>query len=70
MGNELFGQYSIEKKHFLSGGYLNLWKIYKASHKERKQDVCVFVFEKKNLERYPRNERDEILNALKILRDC
>ena len=65
MGNELFGQYSIEKQPFLSGGYLNLWKIYKASHKERKQDVCVFVFEKKNLEKYPRKERDEILNALK-----
>ena len=53
MGNELFGQYSIDKQPFLSGGYLNLWKIYKASHKERKQDVCVFVFEKKNLEKFP-----------------
>ena len=65
MGNELFGQYSIDKQPFLSGGYLNLWKIYKASHKERKQDVCVFVFEKKNLEKFPSNEREEILTALK-----
>ena len=65
MGNELFGQYSIEKTPFLTCGHLNLWKIYKATHKERKQPACVFVFDKKQLESFPASTREDLLAILR-----
>ena len=65
MGSELFSNYTIEKTPFLQGGYMRLWKIYHGTHKVRKQEVCVFVFEKKALEKYPKSEHNEILLTLK-----
>ncbi len=65
MGNQLFGEYNIEKEPFLTGGYLNLWNIYRGIHKERKQNVCVFVFEKKHLDKFQKDEQNDILNSLK-----
>ncbi|MCQ2817379.1 MAG: protein kinase [archaeon] len=65
MGNKLFNQYNIEKKPFLSGGYMNMWKIHKASHKDRKQDACIFVFDKKQLESMSAANREGILNILR-----
>ena len=65
MGSDLFSNYTIEKTPFLQGGYLRLWKIYHGTHKVRKQEVCVFVFEKKSLEKYPKQEQGEILLTLK-----
>ena len=65
MGTELFSNYSIEKTPFLQGGYMKLWKIYHGTHKVRKQEVCVFVFEKKTLEKFPKSEHSEILLTLK-----
>ena len=66
MGSDLFSNYSIEKTPFLQGGYMKLWKIYHGTHKVRKQEVCVFVFEKKLLEKYPKQEHSEILLTLKL----
>jgi SCY1-like protein 2 len=65
MGNPLFKNYNADKDPFLTGGFHNLWKIYKGSRKDRKQDVCIFVCEKKSLEKYGKDEREEILNVLK-----
>ena len=65
MGSELFSNYTIEKTPFLQGGYMKLWKIYHGTHKVRKQEVCVFVFDKKSLERFPKSEHNEILLTLK-----
>ena len=65
MRSDLFSNYTIEKTPFLQGGYLRLWKIYHGTHKVRKQEVCVFVFEKKSLEKYPKQEQGEILLTLK-----
>ena len=65
MGNELFGEYNISKEPFLTGGYLNLWNIYKGVHKERKQNVCIFVYQKKDLSKFKKEEQNDILNALK-----
>ena len=65
MGTELFSNYSIEKTPFLQGGYMKLWKIYHGTHKVRKQEVCVFVFEKKTLEKFPKSDHSEILLTLK-----
>ena len=70
MGNELFSQYSIEKTPFLTCGHLNLWKIYKAIHKERKQPACVFVFDKKQLDLFPSSTRDELLTILRKDATC
>ena len=44
---------------------MRLWKIYHGIHKVRKQEVCVFVFEKKLLEKFPKSEHNEILLTLK-----
>ena len=65
MGGDLFSNYSVEKTPFLQGGYMKLWKIYHGTHKVRKQEVCVFVFEKKLLEKFPKSEHNEILLTLK-----
>lgn len=70
MGNDLFSQYSIEKTPFLTCGHLNLWKIYKAIHKERKQPACVFVFDKKHLDSFPSSTRDELLTILRKDATC
>ena len=65
MGSDLFSNYTIEKTPFLQGGYMKLWKIYHGTHKIRKQEVCIFVFEKKLLEKYPKQEQGQILLTLK-----
>lgn len=66
MGNlAIFKNYNIEKDHFCTGGYKNFWKIYKGSKKDRKQDVCVFVLEKKVLDKFSREEKEEILAILR-----
>ena len=44
---------------------MKLWKIYHGTHKVRKQEVCIFVFEKKGLEKFPKHEQPEILLTLK-----
>jgi SCY1-like protein 2 len=63
MGSQLLKNYNVEKDSFLTAGYNNYWKVYKGSHKERKMDVSVFVFEKKNLEKY--SNKEEIMNVLR-----
>ena len=65
MGSDLFSNYTVEKTPFLQGGYMKLWKIFHGTHKVRKQEVCVFVFDKKSLERFPKSEHSEILLTLK-----
>lgn len=42
-----------------------LWKVYQGYKKSTKQDASIFVFEKKLLERWPRESRDTILESLK-----
>jgi SCY1-like protein 2 len=65
MGNSLLRNYNIDKDPYLSSGFKNLWKIYKGSHKDRKQDVSIWVIEKKTFDKYPKDEKEEILNVLK-----
>lgn len=65
MGNEFFSQYSIEKPHYLTGGHLNLWKIYRGIHKNTYQKVSVFVFDKKTLDQFPKNDHEALLSILK-----
>ena len=65
MGSKLFSNYSIDKTPFLQGGNMKLWKIYHGTNKVRKQEVCLFVLEKKSLERFRKSEQNGILLALK-----
>lgn len=42
-----------------------LWKVYSGAKKSTKQEASVFVFEKKNLDKYSKDDRDRILDLLK-----
>lgn len=42
-----------------------LWKVYNGSKKSTKQEASIFVFEKKYLEKWPKDERDAMLDILK-----
>lgn len=67
MGNELFTKYSIEKTPFLQTGFLSLWSVHYGEHKEKKEKVCIFIADKKNIKiKYPKKEtRKEIISLLK-----
>lgn len=65
MGNPLLKNYNIDKTPFTQGGFKDLWDIYHGSRKDRQQDVCIFIHEKKNLDRFSKEEKEEILNVLK-----
>lgn len=42
-----------------------LWKIYKGSKKSTKQEASIFVFEKRQLEKYNKQDRELVLEVLK-----
>lgn len=42
-----------------------MWRIYKGCKKSTKQEASIFVFEKKQLERWPKDDREQILDILK-----
>lgn len=42
-----------------------LWKIYKGFKKSTKQEASIFVFEKKQLDRWPKDDREVMLETLK-----
>lgn len=42
-----------------------LWKIYKGSKRSTKQEVSIFVFEKRQLEKYNKNDREILLETLR-----
>ncbi|CAH1970866.1 unnamed protein product [Acanthoscelides obtectus] len=51
--------------HIASAGPGLLWKIYKGYKRSTKQEASIFVFEKRQLERYNKNDRDMILEILR-----
>lgn len=42
-----------------------LWRVYKGTKKTTKQEASVFVFEKKQFERYSKDDREQMLEILK-----
>jgi hypothetical protein len=42
-----------------------LWKIYQGYKKTTKQEAAIFVFEKRQLERWPRSDREAMLEMLR-----
>ena len=65
MGNPLLKNYNMDKTPFTQGGFKDLWDIYHGTRKDRNQEVCIFILEKKNLDIYIREEKEEILTILK-----
>ncbi|XP_062616324.1 SCY1-like protein 2 isoform X2 [Saccostrea cucullata] len=51
--------------HIASGGPGLSWKIYNAIKRTTKQEAAVFVFEKKQLEKYSKRDREMIIESLK-----
>lgn len=42
-----------------------LWTVYEGYKKSTKQEASIFVFEKKQLDRWPRESRETILESMK-----
>ena len=36
MGSELFKQYQVDKSTYITGGHMNMWKIYNGTHNPNK----------------------------------
>lgn len=63
-GNPVTREFEVTT-HAGSYGPGLLWKIYTGYKKSTKQEAAIFVFEKKILEKYPKHDRDVILNILR-----
>lgn len=42
-----------------------MWKIYSGNKKSTKQEAAIFVFEKKQLDKWSKRDRDNMIEALK-----
>lgn len=51
--------------HIASAGPGLQWKIYRGYKKSTKQEAAIFVFEKRQLERLPRSDREAMLETLR-----
>lgn len=51
--------------HIASAGPGLVWKIYKGSKRSTRQEASIFVFEKRQLERWGKTDRELILESLK-----
>lgn len=51
--------------HVASAGTGLLWKIYKGNKRSTKQAASIFVFEKRQLERFNKNDRELIIESLR-----
>ncbi|CAH1173537.1 unnamed protein product [Phaedon cochleariae] len=51
--------------HVASAGPGLLWKVYKGMKRSTKQEASIFVFEKRQLERYNKSDREYILEVLR-----
>ncbi|XP_072380250.1 SCY1-like protein 2 [Diabrotica undecimpunctata] len=51
--------------HIASAGPGLLWKIYKGNKRSTRQEASIFVFEKRQLDRYSKTDRELILEVLR-----
>jgi len=65
-GNPVTRDYELGR-HIASAGPWLLWKVHTGIKKSSKQEVCIFVFDKKTpeLEKLPKKQRDKIFDMLK-----
>jgi len=65
MGNKILTQYDVQKEACYYSTDLK-WRLHSASFKERPEDkLTIFLFEKKTVERYPKNSKEQILEVLR-----
>ncbi|KAI5617755.1 SCY1-like protein 2 [Silurus asotus] len=64
MGNPVTREFEVGR-HIASGGPGMSWRIYNGTKKSTKQEVAVFVFDKKVVDRYQKFEKDQIIDSLK-----
>jgi len=62
MGSSLFPNYTLDKKPYME---LKYWKIFKGVNKTTGENVSVFIFEKKAIEKKPEKEKQSILLCLR-----
>uniref|UniRef100_A0AC35UHC6 Protein kinase domain-containing protein n=1 Tax=Rhabditophanes sp. KR3021 TaxID=114890 RepID=A0AC35UHC6_9BILA len=63
-GNQITKEYEIFELIGTAGPSL-MWNIYRASKKSTKQRCAVWIFEKKKLDNWPKNERERFIELLK-----
>ncbi|CAG9769647.1 unnamed protein product [Ceutorhynchus assimilis] len=63
-GNPVTREYE-SSAHIASAGPGLLWKIYKGTKRSTKQEASIFVFEKRQLEKWNKNDRELVLESLK-----
>ncbi|XP_047431548.1 SCY1-like protein 2 isoform X2 [Mugil cephalus] len=64
MGNPVTREFEVGR-HIASGGPGLCWRIYNGTKKSTKQEVAVFVFDKKMIDKYQKFEKDQIIDSLK-----
>eukprot|EP00428_Durinskia_dybowskii_P047423 CAMPEP_0170345248 /NCGR_PEP_ID=MMETSP0116_2-20130129/73848_1 /TAXON_ID=400756 /ORGANISM="Durinskia baltica, Strain CSIRO CS-38" /LENGTH=642 /DNA_ID=CAMNT_0010598999 /DNA_START=99 /DNA_END=2023 /DNA_ORIENTATION=+ len=65
MGNKILTQYDVEKEPCYYSVDLK-WRLHSASFKERPDDkLTIFLFEKKHVEKYAKNTKEQILEVLR-----
>ncbi|XP_068163107.1 SCY1-like protein 2 isoform X1 [Antennarius striatus] len=64
MGNPVTREFEVGR-HIASGGPGTCWRIYDGIKKSTKQEVAVFVFEKRMIDKYQKFEKDQIVDSLK-----
>ncbi|KAG7497650.1 SCY1 2 isoform X1 [Solea senegalensis] len=64
MGNPVTREFEVGR-HIASGGPGLCWRIYNGTKKSTKQEVAVFVFDKKMVDKYQKFEKDQIIDSLK-----
>ncbi|XP_032543114.1 SCY1-like protein 2 isoform X1 [Chiroxiphia lanceolata] len=64
MGNPVTREFDVGR-HIASGGNGLAWKIFNGTKKSTKQEVAVFVFDKKLIDKYQKFEKDQIIESLK-----
>ncbi|KAG5884489.1 hypothetical protein JTB14_001284 [Gonioctena quinquepunctata] len=63
-GNPVTREYE-SSAHIASAGPGLLWKIYSGSKRSTKQEASIFVFEKRQLEKFCKSDRELILDTLR-----
>ncbi|XP_046671260.1 SCY1-like protein 2 [Homalodisca vitripennis] len=63
-GNPVTREYEVIA-HIASAGSGLQWKIYSGYKKSTRQEASIFVFEKRQLERWTKQDREDILSSLK-----
>lgn len=64
MGNPVTREFEVGR-HIASAGPAMSWRIYHGTKKSTKQEVAVFVFDKKIIDRYQKFDKDQIIDSLK-----